>query len=260
MEGHPILPKIDALILLELIDQPVHDALVEVVAAEIGVAVGRLDLEDAVADLKDGDVERTATQVIDDNPFVLFLVQTVGEGRGCRFVDDSEDVQACDLARILGGLALAIVEVGRDGDDRFGDFLAEIVLRGLPHLLQNHGGDFRRAVALAAQFDVRIAVVSLGHLIGQPFGGVCHLLAAELAAHEALHGENRVLRIRNRLALRNLSDKALALFCDGDDGRCRAGPFCVGDHNRFAAAHDGNAGVRGSKVDADHFAHVPTPS
>ena len=175
MEGHPILPKIDALILLELIDQPVHDALVEVVAAEIGVAVGRLDLEDAVADLEDRDVERTAAQVIDGDPFVLFLVQTVGERRGGRLVDDSEDVQACDLARILGGLALAVVEVGRDGDDRFGDFFAEIVLRRLPHLLQNHGGDFRRAVALAAQLDVGIAVVSLGHLVGQPLGGVVSL-------------------------------------------------------------------------------------
>ena len=260
LEGHSILAKIDALILLELIHQPIHDSLVEVVAAKIGISVGRLDFEDAVADLKDGHVERAAAQIIDGNPLVLLFVQAVREGRGGRLVDDPEDVQACDLARILGGLALAVVEVGRDGDDGFRDFLAEIILRRLPHLLQNHGGDFRWAVALAAQFDVRIAVVPLGHLIGQPFGGVCHLLAAELAAHEALHGKNRILRIGDRLAFCNLSDEALALLCDGDDGRCRTGSFCIGDHNRFAAAHNRNAGVRGSKVDADHFAHVPTPS
>ena len=60
LEGHPVLAKINALILLELIDQPIHDALVEVVAAKIGIAVGRLDLENAVADLKDGHVERAA--------------------------------------------------------------------------------------------------------------------------------------------------------------------------------------------------------
>ena len=138
------------MILLEFIDQPVHDALIEVIATEIGIAVGRLDLEDAVADLKDGDVERTATQVVDDDPFVLLLVQTVGEGCGGRFINDPEDILPCDLARIFGGLALAVVEVGRNGNDRFSHFLAEVVLRGLPHLLQNHGGDFRRAVALAA--------------------------------------------------------------------------------------------------------------
>jgi hypothetical protein len=72
--------------------------------------------------------------------------------------------------------------------------------------------------------------------------------------------KNRILRIGDRLALGYLSDEALALFGDGDDGRCCPGPFCIGDHDRFAAAHNRNAGVRGSKVDADYFAHVATPS
>ena len=65
-----------------------------------------------------------------------------------------------------------VVEVGRDGDDRLGDLLAEIVLGRLLHLLQNHGGDFRRAVAFAAQFDMHIAVVPSDDLIGKALGGV----------------------------------------------------------------------------------------
>src|SRR3972149_1256230 len=57
LQGHAVLAQVSRLALLELLDQPVHDALVEVVAAEVGVAGGGLDVEGAFADLQDGDVE-----------------------------------------------------------------------------------------------------------------------------------------------------------------------------------------------------------
>ena len=51
---------------------------------------------------------------------VLFI-NAVGQGRGGGLVDDALDIQAGDLAGVLGGLALGVGEVGRDGDDRLGD-------------------------------------------------------------------------------------------------------------------------------------------
>src|SRR6185503_4479067 len=53
--------------------------------------------------------------------------------------------------------------------------------------------------------------------------------------------------------------EALTFFCDRDDRRCRAGALRIRDNHRRTAAHNVNAGIRGSKVDADHFAHVATP-
>ena len=93
LEGHAILAEIDALILPEFIDEPIHDAEIEVVAAQIGVAVGGFDLEDAFADLEHGDVEGAAAQIVDGDPLVFFLVETVGQRRGGRLVDDAQDVQ-----------------------------------------------------------------------------------------------------------------------------------------------------------------------
>src|SRR5258705_4364794 len=49
------------------------DALIEIVTAEVRVAVGRLHLDDPLADLENRDVERAAAEVVDGNRFVLLL-------------------------------------------------------------------------------------------------------------------------------------------------------------------------------------------
>ncbi len=86
----------------ERLDQVVDDPLVPVVAAQVVVAGGRLDLDDALAQLQQRDVERAAAEVEDQDGLLLgALVQAVGErGRG-RLVDDPQDVEARDLAGSL---------------------------------------------------------------------------------------------------------------------------------------------------------------
>src|SRR5207249_578990 len=78
LHGHAILAEVDPVLLFELLADPVDDALIEIVAAEVRVAVGRLHLEDALADLEDRDVEGPATEVVDGDRLVLLLVHSVG--------------------------------------------------------------------------------------------------------------------------------------------------------------------------------------
>ena len=86
-------------LLAELVGQVVDDALVEILAAEEGVAIGRLDLEHAVADLENRDVERAAAEIVDRDLAAALLLQAVGErGRG-RLVDDAQHVEPGDAAR-----------------------------------------------------------------------------------------------------------------------------------------------------------------
>ena len=57
------------------------------------------------------------------------------------------------------------------------------------------------------------------------------------------------------LALGDLADEALAVLCKGDDGRRGARALGVGDDDGLAALHDGDAGIGGTKVNADDLAH-----
>ena len=129
------LDRSTPVVLLTVLDQVVDDALVPVVAAEAVVTGGGADLDGGevvlvLADLQQGHVERAAAEVEDEDELVLLaLVEAVGErGRG-GLVDDAQDVQARDLAGLLGGLALGVVEVCGDGDDGVRDLLAQVLPR-----------------------------------------------------------------------------------------------------------------------------------
>ena len=101
--------------------------------------------------------------------------------------------------------------------------------------------------------DARVAVAARARLIRHHL----HLFVdfVELAAHEALDREDRVLGVGDRLALGDLADQPLAGLGEGDDRRRQASAFRVGDDDRFAAFHDGDDRVGRAQVDADDFAH-----
>ena len=231
LHGHAVGGEVNALVALELIDQVLGDALVEVVAAEAVVAGSGQHFDDAVADLQHGDVEGAAAEVVDHDLLVGLLVEAVGEGGRGGLVDDALDFQSGDLAGILGGLALAVGEVGGDGDDGLGDLLAQVSLGVGLQLLQHHGADLLRGVALAVDGD------------------------AVVAAHLALDGAYRAVRVGDGLALGHLADHALAGLGKGHDGRRGARALGVGDDDGFAALHDGHAAVSGAQIYANDFSH-----
>src|SRR3546814_17591478 len=72
----------------------------------------------------------------------------------------------------------------------------------------------------------------------------------------ALHGEQRVLRIGDRLALGRLADEAFAVLGEGDHRRGGAGALGVLDNLGGFAIHDGDTGLGGTEVDANAFGRV----
>ena len=129
LKGHGVLAEVESAVLaLEFVHEPLDDGLVKVVPAQVRVAVGGKHFEDAVAEFEDAHVVRATTQVKDHDFLVGGLfVQSVCQSCGCRLVDDAFHLKAGNFSGFLGGLTLAVVEVGGNGDDRTGDFLAEVL-------------------------------------------------------------------------------------------------------------------------------------
>ena len=219
LHGDLVAAEVHAVGALELADHPLHDALVEVVAAETVVAGGGQNFDHAVVDVEDGDIERAATEVVDHDLLALLLIHAVGEGGSGRLVDDTLDLKTGDLAGVLGGLTLRVGEVRGDGDDRLGDGLAQIGLRVALELLQDHRADLLRGVGLAVDGDLVIR------------------------AHLTLDGGDGAVGIGDGLTLGDLTDHTLAGLGERDDGRRGAVALRIGDNDGFAAFHNGNAAI-----------------
>ena len=116
----------------------------------------------------------------------------------------------------MGGGALGVVEVGGNGDDRFGDGVTQVGLRIALELLQ----DARR------------------DLLGGVLGAVD--VNGPVLAHVALDRTNGALGVSDGLTLGDLSDEDFAGLGETDNRRGRATTLGVGDNDwlaRFEDAH-----------------------
>ena len=254
--GHLVLGEVYALGPPELGGHPLDDLGVEVVAAEMVVAARGLDLEDALAELQDGDVEGAAAEVEDEDGLVLLLVHAVGEGRGGGLVDDPLHVEARDAPRVLGGLALGVLEVRGHGDDRVGHLVAQVIFGVLLELLEGHRADLRRRVALLADLDLDVpAGPGLDVVADAPGLG---LDVAEPAAHEALDRVDRAVRVGYRLPPGELPHQPVpAPLVERHHRRRRPLTLGVGDDRRLTALQHRNTTVRRPQVYPYALAHAP---
>ena len=262
---------------LNVLEDPVHDGVVKVLAAQMRVAAGRLDLEHAAVHGENGHVEGAAAQIEDDHVALFRLlffsigssigssrrstlgliaaVQPVRQSRGRRLVDDALHVEAGNPAGILGGLALLVVEVGRHRDDGTVDLAPQMLLGRHPQLRQDHGGNLLGAqvLGLSAPLDADggLAVPSLddGEGMGLGLGKDGGIL--ERPPDDPLHVVHGVARIGRHLRLGGGADH-LARRGEGHPaghGPARRG----GDHLGLLGlvVPHGQARVRGAEVDSD---------
>ncbi len=103
--------QVNAIFFLEFIGQILNQTQIEIFSTEKRIPVSReyfkLMLSVDFGNLNDRNIEGAATEVVNRNGAIaLRLVHSVGKRSRRRLVDDSLDLEACDLASILGRLAL----------------------------------------------------------------------------------------------------------------------------------------------------------
>ena len=253
LKRHRVARDVDSLILLELLGHPLDDPVVDVVAAQVRIAVRGLHLDHVVPHLEDGDVERAPAEVVHGDGLIRLLVESVGEGGGRGFVDDALDVETGDFSGVLRRLALAVVEIRGHRDDRLGHLLAQVVLRGLFELLQHARRYLGRGVFLAVDLDARVAAVRLHDLIRHDGDFLGHL--GETPAHEAFCGIDGPGRVGHRLAFGHEADELLPVVGERHDAGRRAVALLVGDDRRLSTLHDGDDRVGGAQINSDYLRH-----
>jgi hypothetical protein len=248
-----VLCDVETEIALDVIQRDGGEQVVDVVSAQMRIAARTDDLEDALVQLEDGDVEGATAEVVYGDDAVLVLIEAVSERSGGGLVDEAEDVEAGDAARIFGRLSLRIVEVGGHGDDGLGDFGAEEALGVALELEQDVGGDFGRREGEAADVELEhfAGLQAVGEVKGEEceFGGD----VGEVAAHEALDGVDGVGRVGEQDVAGGVADgEALRrVLVEGDDGGNDGRAVFAGDDGGGRALHERDEGVGGAQVDAD---------
>ncbi len=233
--GHGVSLQFEAILCFEFVSNPVHDAGIEVVAAQVAVAVGCFYFEYAISEVQDGNIECAAAQIVYEETVFLAVfdfVQAISQGGSGRFVDDTEDVQTCNLAGIFGSLALCVGEVSRAGDNGIGNFFAQVCFCVYFQFLQNHSGDFLWGVGFVINGDFVIA------------------------AHVSLDGNDGAVRVGNSLALCQLADQSFAGLGEAYHRRSQTRTFRVRDNDGFAAFHDSYDRVCSTEVNTNNFRHL----
>ncbi|EEX99321.1 NAD-specific glutamate dehydrogenase [Brucella pinnipedialis B2/94] len=256
LQGKLVVLQVDATFLLELGNQIFDQTNIEVFTAKERVAIGGLHFKNAVADFQNRHVESTAAKVIDSDGLAFALVETIGKRSRGRLVDDAQNFQTGDLAGILGGLTLGVVEVGRNRDDGLRNGFAKVGFSRFLHLLKDHGGDLRRRIFLAVHLDPGIAIVALDDLVRNKILVLGDHRIVIATANQALDGKKGAFRVGDGLTLRRLTSEAFVTIGEGDDRRGGACTFCIFNDLRVLSVHDGNAGVGRSQIDTNNFSHI----
>mmetsp|Transcript_32269 Transcript_32269/g.80929 ORF Transcript_32269/g.80929 Transcript_32269/m.80929 type:complete len:232 (+) Transcript_32269:1461-2156(+) len=224
----------------------------------MGVTVGGQGLKDTVVNGQDRHIEGTATKIIHEDVLLTLLVKTISDGGGRGLVDDAHDSQTGDSTGILGGLTLAIVEVGGHSHNCVGNLLTEVSLSDFLHPCEHHGRDLLGGVGLllipVLNGDHGL-VVLVGHLVGVVLDVALHLLVVKLATDDALGIVDGVLGVEGRLVLRSVTDEFLGLGEGHVRGRDAVSKV-VGDDFHTALLEHTHTGVGGTKIDTDDGANV----
>jgi len=238
----------------DVFERDAQQEIIEIVAAEMRVAIGGQHFKDAVVELQNRDVERAAAEIINSHNAVLPLVDPVGQrGRG-GLVDQTHHLQPGDAAGVLGGLALGVVEVRRHGDDGVVNGFAEIGFGIAFELAKDLRADTGRGEALAAKLQLNDRFRARGDVEGEELQLVLHV--GHTAAHQAFDGVDRPVRMGDQPFQRGAADDRFAVFGNGDHAGDDGVAVGARDDLGRGEVHEGHERVGGAEIDADNFVRL----
>ncbi len=172
LHGHAVALHIHPRGRLELGQEVLNDLRIEVLATQKRVAIGGFHDKHTLVELKNRDVEGSTAEVEHSDALMFFLAHAVCQGSGGGLVDDAQNIESSDSARVLCGLALGVIEVSGHRDDRLRNLFPEIRFTNALHLLKNHRADLCRRIRPAFDTDPSVTVFRADDLVRNKRYGV----------------------------------------------------------------------------------------
>ena len=209
----------------------------------MSITIGAFNLKDAVTQFKERYIKGTATQVIDGDTLIFFLIKAIGQGCSRRLVDDTQYVKPRNATRVPRCLALSIVKVRRNGNHGLHDTLAQVSFGIGLKFLQDHCRNFWRAVCFPLDLYPGVTVGGSYNLIRHQTLITIYLRVFILSSHKAFDGVDRIFRVSDGLAFGNLTDETLTALVDSHNRGCCACSFRIRYNDGLAGFHNGNTRV-----------------
>ena len=183
-------------------EYPAEDTLVEIVTTQRRITARRQHFEDTTREIEDRDVEGAATKVVHRVDAFGSVVESVSDRCCGRFVKQTQHRETGELGRVLGRLALGVIEICRHRDHGADQRATKRCLGTQAQHTQDVCGDFHRALDSGERAQPHHPGAVL-ELVGQRFamGDVL-----QSAPHEALDRRDRVARVLRLLILRFVAD------------------------------------------------------
>mmetsp|Transcript_32921 Transcript_32921/g.64572 ORF Transcript_32921/g.64572 Transcript_32921/m.64572 type:complete len:154 (-) Transcript_32921:472-933(-) len=139
------LGNILAVLFLHPFQKVFDNTMVKIFTPQVSISRSGQHLKNSIVNRQHRDIKSTTTKIVHEDVSVLVtFVQTVCDCCGSRFVDNSQDIETCNLASIFGGLALSVVKIGGYSDNSRRNFFAKVRFCDFLHTSQNHTADLFR--------------------------------------------------------------------------------------------------------------------
>ena len=256
LKGLAVSPQIHPMLSLKGISDPVHDPLIKIIAAQLCIPIGGLDVEHSVRNPEQRHIECATTKIKHKNATNGTAIEAIGQGGSSGFIENALNGDAGQTTGVAGGLALGVVEISRNRDDCRLDGLAQVGA-GIVHKLANDAGHQLLWRILPFRHGTRHA--HLTSVIGTDrvrHGKAAVLQFLPVASHETLEVGEGVARAQHQLTSRQLSHQQFLVFAVTNHRWGGPATLGVGNHVRAACLQNGNNRVRGPQIDPDDPPHA----
>ena len=113
----------------------VDKTVIGILNTKVGVTGSCKNFKDTFINRKEGNIESSSSEIIDDDTrFTALLVKTVCDCGSSWLVNNTQDLEPCNCTGILGSLTLSVIEVRRDSNNGVSNLLSKVSLSSFLHL------------------------------------------------------------------------------------------------------------------------------